>query len=49
MKRFVPVVCLSILAMMAAKAQDPAKVDPTHYKVILNNKGRYLGRFLALK
>ena len=37
------------LAMMAAKAQDPAKVDPTHYEVILNNKGRYLGRFLALK
>ncbi len=31
------------------ESSGPAKVDPTHYKVILNNKGRYLGRFLALK
>jgi hypothetical protein len=31
------------------ESSGPAKVDPTHYKVILNNKGRYLGRFLPLK
>ena len=37
MKKLVPTVCISILALVVAKAQDPAKVDPAHYKVILNN------------
>jgi hypothetical protein len=38
MKKLVPVICISILALAVAKAQDPAKVDPAHYKVILNNQ-----------
>ncbi len=37
MKKFIPIVCLSILALAISKAQDPAKVDPAHYKVIFNN------------
>jgi len=28
---------MSILALATAKAQDPVKVDPAHYKVLLNN------------
>jgi quercetin dioxygenase-like cupin family protein len=35
MNKFIPIICISIVAV--AKAQDPAKVDPAHYKVILNN------------
>ena len=38
MKKFIPIVCMSILAVVAAKAQDPVKVDPAHFKVILDNK-----------
>jgi len=38
MKKFIPIVCVSILAIAIAKAQDPVKVDPAHYKVLLNNK-----------
>jgi quercetin dioxygenase-like cupin family protein len=37
MKKIIPIVCISILRLAIAKAQDPAKVDPAHYKVILNN------------
>ena len=38
MKKFIPIVCMSILAVVTAKAQDPVKVDPAHFKVILDNK-----------
>ncbi len=38
MKRIIPIVGLSILAVIATKAQDPAKVDPKHYKVLLDNE-----------
>jgi len=38
MKKLIPIVCLSILAFATAKAQDPVKVDPTHFKVTLNNQ-----------
>ncbi len=38
MKKFIPIVCISIVALVTAKAQDPVKVDPGHFKVILNNK-----------
>jgi quercetin dioxygenase-like cupin family protein len=38
MKKLIPIACLSILAVVAAKAQDPVKVDPKHYKVVLNNE-----------
>ena len=37
MKKFIPITCLSIVALATAKAQDAAKVDPAHYKVILDN------------
>lgn len=37
MKKIIPIICISILAVATAKAQDPAKVDPGHFKVILNN------------
>ena len=37
MKKFIPIVCMSILAVVTAKAQDPVKVDPAHYKVLFNN------------
>jgi quercetin dioxygenase-like cupin family protein len=37
MKKLIPIVGMSILAVVVAKAQDPAKVDPAHYKVIFNN------------
>jgi len=37
MKKNILVVGMSILAVVMAKAQDPAKVDPRHYKVIFNN------------
>ena len=29
---------MTIFAFAVAKAQDPVKVDPKHYKVVLNNK-----------
>ena len=38
MKKFIPIVCISILALATAKAQDPVKVDPGHFKVILDNQ-----------
>ena len=38
MKKLIPIVGMSILAVVVAKAQDPAKVDSAHYKVILNNQ-----------
>jgi hypothetical protein len=38
MKKFIPIVCMSILSFGISFAQDPAKVDPAHYKVILDNK-----------
>ena len=37
MKTLIPIVGISILAPVMAKAQDPAKVDPVHYKVLLDN------------
>jgi quercetin dioxygenase-like cupin family protein len=37
MKKVLPIICISILALATAKAQDPAKVDPGHFKVTLNN------------
>ena len=37
MKKLILVVGMSALAVVMAKAQDPAKVDPKHYKVIFNN------------
>src|SRR6267143_3780351 len=38
MKKFIPIVCISILVVVTARAQDPVKLDPAHYKVILDNK-----------
>jgi quercetin dioxygenase-like cupin family protein len=38
MKKLIPIVCISILSFGIAFAQDPVKVDPARYKVILNNK-----------
>jgi len=38
MKKFIPIICISIVVLATAKAQDPVKVDPAHYKVILNNQ-----------
>jgi len=38
MKKLIPLVSMSILAVVVAKAQDPAKVDPAHYKVLLDNE-----------
>ena len=38
MKKLIPIICISIVAVATAKAQDPAKVDPGHFKVILNNQ-----------
>ena len=38
MKKLIPIASISILAVVAAKAQDPAKVDPEHYKVLLDNE-----------
>ena len=37
MKKIIPIICISIVALVTAKAQDPAKVDPAHYKVLFNN------------
>ena len=38
MKKLIPIVGISILAVVAAKAQDAAKVDSEHYKVLLDNE-----------
>src|SRR5215469_14901699 len=38
MKKLILFVGISILALAVAEAQDPAKVDPQHYKVLLNNE-----------
>ena len=38
MKKFIPIICISVLTVATAKAQDQAKVDPGHFKVILNNQ-----------
>jgi beta-alanine degradation protein BauB len=38
MKKFIAIVCVSIVAVAMAKAQDAVKVDPGHFKVILNNE-----------
>jgi quercetin dioxygenase-like cupin family protein len=37
MEKLIPILGMSILAVVA-KAQDPAKVDPAHYRVLLNNE-----------
>jgi len=37
MKKFIPIACMSILSFGISFAQDAAKVDPAHYKVIFNN------------
>jgi len=37
MKKLVPIVGMSILSFGISFGQDPTKVDPAHYKVILNN------------
>src|SRR5215467_6363322 len=38
MKELIPIVGMLTLAVVAAKAQDPAKVDSEHYKVLLDNE-----------
>jgi quercetin dioxygenase-like cupin family protein len=38
MKILFPIVGMSILAVVAATAQDPVKVDSGHYKVLINNE-----------
>jgi quercetin dioxygenase-like cupin family protein len=38
MKKFIPIVCISILVIATAKAQDPVKVDPANFKVVLDTK-----------
>jgi beta-alanine degradation protein BauB len=38
MKKLIPLVGISISAVVMARAQDPAKVDPQHYKVLLDNE-----------
>jgi quercetin dioxygenase-like cupin family protein len=38
MKELIPIIGMSILTVVAAKAQDPAKVDPEHYEVLLDNE-----------
>ena len=38
MKKLIPIVGISLLAVVAAKAQDAAKVDSGHYKVLLDNE-----------
>ena len=37
MKNLILIVGITALLPIAAKAQDPAKVDPAHYKVLLDN------------
>jgi len=38
MKKLIPIIGMSVLAVVVAKAQDPVKVDPKHYKVLFNNE-----------
>ena len=38
MKKLIALVSMSTLTMVVAKAQDPAKIDPAHYKVLLDNE-----------
>jgi hypothetical protein len=38
MKELIPIIVMSILAVVVAKAQDLAKVDPQHCKVLLDNE-----------
>ena len=38
MQKLIVIFGISILAVGAAEAQDPAKVDSAHYKVILDNQ-----------
>jgi len=38
MNKFIPIVCMSILSFGISFAQDPVKVDPAHFKVILDNE-----------
>ena len=38
MKKLIPIVGITILAVVVAKAQDPVQVDPQHYKVLLDNE-----------
>jgi len=37
MKTLIPILGMSILATILAKAQDPVQVDPKHYKVLFDN------------
>src|SRR5262249_18172300 len=38
MKKLIPIIGMTILAVVVAKAQDPVQVDPQHYKVLLDNE-----------
>jgi quercetin dioxygenase-like cupin family protein len=38
MKELIRIIVMSILAVVVAKAQDLAKVDPQHCKVLLDNE-----------
>src|SRR5262249_53501639 len=38
MQKLIPIFGISILAVVAAKAQNPAQFDPEHYKVLLDNE-----------
>jgi mannose-6-phosphate isomerase-like protein (cupin superfamily) len=38
MQKLIPIFGISIFAVVVTKAQDPAKVDSAHYKVILDNQ-----------
>ena len=38
MKTLIPILGISVLVAFIAGAQDPAKVDPQHYKVLLDNE-----------
>lgn len=38
MKKLIPIVGMLILVVVVVKAQDPVKVDPKHFKVLLDNQ-----------
>ena len=38
MKKLISIVGISTLAVVVAKAQDPARLDPAHYRVLLDNE-----------
>lgn len=38
MRKLIPIISISILAVVVARAQDATKVDPQHYKVLLDNE-----------